>query len=113
MQLTPWRRSWKRSVHSRATRTAGRLGRIALRLEALEDRFLPSLTPHILPGLKIGTVGSFPSHLVEVNGRAFFAANDGLHGAELWVSDGTAGGTRLVKDIRPGAGSSSPNYRPT
>ena len=31
----------------------------------------------------------------------FFAANDGEHGIELWVTDGTANGTRMVKDILP------------
>lgn len=37
----------------------------------------------------------------------FFVANDGVNGAELWVSDGSAGGTHMVKDIN-GGGSSSP-----
>ena len=32
----------------------------------------------------------------------YFLADDGLHGRELFVSDGTAAGTRLVRDIRPG-----------
>lgn len=33
-----------------------------------------------------------------------FSADDGAHGQELWISNGTADGTRLVKDLNPGAG---------
>jgi ELWxxDGT repeat protein len=39
-----------------------------------------------------------------------FSANDGVHGYELWITDGTAGGTAMVKDIRPGARGSYPGY---
>jgi len=39
-------------------------------------------------------------------GQIFFAANDGVHGTELWVTDGTAAGTRLVRDVRPGPATS-------
>lgn len=38
----------------------------------------------------------------------YFAANDGVNGYELWQSDGTAAGTVLLKDIKPGAGGSGP-----
>lgn len=36
-----------------------------------------------------------------LNGRVFFVANDGVHGQELWASDGTAEGTRMLADIAP------------
>jgi ELWxxDGT repeat protein len=34
-------------------------------------------------------------------GRLFFTADDGSNGPELWTSDGTATGTRLVSNIHP------------
>ncbi|PJJ48434.1 ELWxxDGT repeat protein [Hymenobacter chitinivorans] len=46
---------------------------------------------------------STPSNLVVMNNSLYFYAADGVSGRELWASDGTAGGTRLVKDIRPGS----------
>jgi ELWxxDGT repeat protein len=39
----------------------------------------------------------------------YFTANDGVHGLELWRSDGTAAGTAMVADLRPGVASSSPS----
>jgi ELWxxDGT repeat protein len=35
-------------------------------------------------------------------GITLFAARDELHGMELWASDGTEAGTRLVKELGPG-----------
>jgi ELWxxDGT repeat protein len=52
--------------------------------------------------------GASPPQLLNVDGTLFFGADDGVHGMELWRSDGTAEGTFLVKDINPGPGSSTP-----
>jgi ELWxxDGT repeat protein len=34
--------------------------------------------------------------------RLVFAVDDGVHGSEPWSSDGTAAGTALLRDVRPG-----------
>ena len=47
---------------------------------------------------------SFPSSLIEFNDKLYFSADDGENGRELFVSDGTAEGTQLVVDLRPGEG---------
>ena len=50
-----------------------------------------------------------PSYLTAVGGTLFFTADDGIHGEELWKSDGTRAGTVLVKDIHPGDYGSDPS----
>lgn len=52
-----------------------------------------------------GRPGSSPDQLTAVGKTLYFTARDGIHGPELWRSNGTARGTRIVKDIVPGQGS--------
>lgn len=58
---------------------------------------------------KNGCVSSFTTQTkpIKLNGKILFIANGGTQGdnasgTELWVSDGTAKGTQLLKDIAPG-----------
>jgi ELWxxDGT repeat protein len=55
-----------------------------------------------------GTLLAGLDELVVAGGRLFFSGSGAL-GAELCVTDGTAAGTVVVKDIRSGSSSSSPS----
>ena len=58
-------------------------------------------------------LSSTTSPVLVVGSVAYFAANDGVNGIELWRSDGTAAGTVLLKDINVtalGASSSPANF---
>ena len=65
------------------------------------------LVKDINPGRSSGTAGK-GGHLTNVDGTVYFSADDGNHGYELWRSDGTRRGTRMVKDINPGPEASLP-----
>ncbi|MCM2278611.1 MAG: hypothetical protein NDJ89_11110 [Oligoflexia bacterium] len=69
------------------------------------------LVKDIVPGAGNGVreplFGLEPSFAV-MNGIYYFVADDGIHGEEIWRSDGTEAGTYLVQDFNPGSESSSP-----
>jgi ELWxxDGT repeat protein len=43
----------------------------------------------------------FSAYPIEAAGTLYFAANDGIHGSELWKSDGSREGTQMVIDLTP------------
>lgn len=68
------------------------------------------LLADLCPGLcGAETLSSPYDRMAVVGTRIYFTADDGVHGTELWVTDGSAGGTRMVRDIRPGPLSSRPS----
>src|SRR5690349_7313794 len=96
-------------------------------VELLERRVLLSDTVSLVKDINDASVGPYPpgSHetatiswysspapwwfdnLTPAGGKAFFTAVRSPVGTELWVTDGTQDGTRVVKDINP-QGSSMP-----
>ena len=88
------------------------------RVEALERRDLLSGSGAgaavadafpLLTDINQITEGSFPRAGAELGGRVLFAAATGATGRELFSTDGTAAGTRLVADLRPGVDGSDPH----
>lgn len=77
-------------------------------IESLERRRLLSVSQ--LKDINPGANGSAGNWHLEMNGLLFFVADDGAHGSEQFVTDGTADGTRLVLDINPGAIGSAPAW---
>jgi ELWxxDGT repeat protein len=65
--------------------------------------------PFLLADLHDGLPpGSEPAHFLAVGAHTFFVARTSGTGRELWRTDGTATGTRLVYDVRSGVLGSAP-----
>jgi ELWxxDGT repeat protein len=69
---------------------------------------LSNTAPQTLGDLR-DSGASLRAQLAPLNGTVILSRNDGIHGDELWTSDGTKGGTVLLKDILPGPASSGPS----
>ncbi len=83
--------------------------RSGLRLEAIEPRMMLTATAFDL-NLSGSSVHQPPESVdfVTVGDVAFFVADNGENGRELWVTDGREDGTRQVLDIKTGADGSNP-----
>lgn len=57
-----------------------------------------TLLKDIYPGINTSSAG-WAGNFTECGNKLFFIANDGIHGAELWATDGSEAGTYMVKDI--------------
>lgn len=70
--------------------------------------------PVLLGDLHPGGGSSMPpsnfGYFWSAGDRTFFGADDGVHGQEPFVSDGTPAGTVLIGDVRPGPAGSNPTY---
>ena len=56
---------------------------------------------------KTGNLSSNPRFQIELNGKIYFASDDGINGRELWSTNGTT--TTMVKDIFSGIPSGNPH----
>ena len=107
---------WQRSTDDGATwsdlagKTGNALDLVAIALADNGRRF------RVVASNAAGTATSNAALLTVTALPAFpalaraFHASDGVNGTELWMTDGTAAGTVMVKDISPGAGDSSPQF---
>jgi gliding motility-associated-like protein len=91
-------------------------------LTVLNDKLYFSLSTvpgklFVSDGTTAGTIEIGPSSgngtiwgLTPFNGELYFAYDDGVHGEEIWKSNGTTAGTVLLKDLNTGSTGSNPKY---
>ncbi len=95
-------------------------GRTEIRMPAKSSKNSPGANAKMSTGFHLATdintisesapnnyPANWPDGFAVLNNITYFSAEDGIHGRELWRSDGTATGTFMLKDIFPGESSSN------
>lgn len=59
---------------------------------------------YVVKDIMTSPASSQPKELTSLDGIAYFVATTDEYGTEVWRSDGTPEGTRVLKDIDPGLG---------
>ena len=105
MEVLPAQADAKRTVTGRGRRRTI----LAAVIVSLALLALPvSATADTAGGFGPDDASALPNELHVFEGMLVFVADDGVHGAEPWVSDGTAAGTAMLRDLAPGAEDSFP-----
>jgi ELWxxDGT repeat protein len=96
----------KKSLHLKYLLLAAALT-ITLGINAQNVKLVKDMNPFTDANPQGSYATYYPGNFDVLNGVAYFTADDGIHGRELWTSNGTEAGTKLVKDITPGTASSN------
>lgn len=64
--------------------------------------YLYTWDPRSMPATQYSGMAPYRTDMIELGGNILFTADDGTNGYELWKSDGSGGGTSMVRDINEG-----------